>query len=724
MEIIRHEVRDFDEIDKFHFNFIKVSKTYHCNNIWTFDIETSNGYLKDGYYQQYGDWVTKETSRCSLMYVWQSAVEIEGKIHVFYGRTYNDLKFFIDRMTTAGRYYALTSTPICYNLYSKDILKIKQNTVMHAYIHNLGFEFQHFRNVYNKQFNGHVFARTMRSPMYAYINNLRCKLMFHDTLVLTQKSLENWGKDAKLEVQKLKEPSGFYEPIRTPDSPLSDEMMEYITNDVVTMVYGIFKYREKWHSLQNIPLTQTGEVRRTCKTKIGEANTGWAAHCKQITSEYTDEFVHYLEAGFYGGWTHANAIYADQIIYDVHCYDFASSYPAVMCRKPFPIGNPIEIQPDEVEKYRKDGYATLCTYRFEGLVSSKHNTFLSYSRAVDISENVDRDNGRISYAEYAEFVLTDLDYDITAQAYTWDSVTVTKCYAMKYGRLPKEFVTTILDYFQHKTKLKGNAEMESLYNESKQFINSIYGDAVKKLICDQISFGNDGWGSDMGILEEPGEKEVFYTMYQIGVWVTAWARYNLWQGILALDDYVVYCDTDSIKGVFGPQQDKWFEDYNATVIAENKQAALDLGFDPALFEAYTPKGKKKILGIFEREDDCIEFKTLGAKRYCSKSEDGDIHITVAGLPKVAGHELIHSVTDFNNELYWSADVSHKNTHYYIDDQPEHQMWLDENGNTYESSDKFGIVITPTSFNMAMAEEYAIFLEVLNGDRAIQREYGV
>lgn len=35
--------------------------------------------------------------------------------------------------------------------------------------------------------------------------------------------------------------------------------------------------------------------------------------------------------------------------------------------------------------------------------------------------------------------------------------------------------------------------------------------------------------------------------FQFGVWVTAYARRNLWQGILALDYNVVYCDTDSIK---------------------------------------------------------------------------------------------------------------------------------------------------------------------------------
>lgn len=724
MEIVRHEINDFSELDNLIFSFNKVNKTLHCNNIVTMDIETSNGYLKDGKYQKYGEWVDKTTKRCSLMYIWQVAVECE-KIHVFFGRTYEDFKRFIDRLTTAARYYALTRTPLSLRLYDLDILKTRQTTVIHAYIHNLGFEFQHFRNAYNDKFAGHVFARSLRKPMYAYINNNRCKFMLHDTLSLTQKSLDAWGKDAKLAVQKIKEPEGFYDPIRTPETKLSDDMLDYCTNDVVTMVYGMQQYREKWGSLQNIPLTQTGEVRRKCKEKIGEVNTEWAEHCKEITANYDDDFVHYLEAGFYGGWTHSNAMYTDKVLHDIHCYDFASSYPAVMCRKLFPIGKPFEIDPSDIEIMQAKGYATLATYSFDNLQCIKNNTYLSYSRAIEISdkEDVEIDNGRVYYAKFAEYVLTDLDFEIVKQDYSFDNLKIRKVYAMKYGRLPKEFVTTILEYFQYKTKLKGNEEMESLYNESKQFINSIYGDAVKKLICDNIEFKSDGWNSELGILEDPGKNEVFYTMYQIGVWVTAWARFNLWCGILALDDYIAYCDTDSIKGIFTEEQDRWFEEFNEQIIEENKKAAEELGIDPALFEAYTPKGNKKILGVFEREDDYVKFKTLGAKRYCCETKDGKIHVTVAGLPHSAAPELIHKVEDFCDELHWDPNISHKNTHYYLDEQPDGQVWLDEFGNEFISDDKYGIVISPTSFDMSMSDEYIIFLECLDGDRGIQREYG-
>ena len=56
----------------------------------------------------------------------------------------------------------------------------------------------------------------------------------------------------------------------------------------------------------------------------------------------------------------------------------------------------------------------------------------------------------------------------------------------------------------------------------------------------------------------------------------------------------------------------------------------------------TPKGKEKPLGIFDREKDWSEFKTLGAKRYCYRERpkkdkndayggDGLLHLTVSVL---------------------------------------------------------------------------------------------
>ena len=46
-----------------------------------------------------------------------------------------------------------------------------------------------------------------------------------------------------------------------------------------------------------------------------------------------------LVQAYAGGYTHANIINSNQLIKgDIHCYDFASSYPYVMLSEKFPMG--------------------------------------------------------------------------------------------------------------------------------------------------------------------------------------------------------------------------------------------------------------------------------------------------------------------------------------------------------------------------------------------------
>ena len=45
---------------------------------------------------------------------------------------------------------------------------------------------------------------------------------------------------------------------------------------------------------------------------------------------------------------------------------------------------------------------------------------------------------------------------------------------------------------------------------------------------------------------EKEEKQGFLS-FSYGVWVTAWARFNLLTNLVKLDKYVIYADTDSLK---------------------------------------------------------------------------------------------------------------------------------------------------------------------------------
>lgn len=114
--------------------------------------------------------------------------------------------------------------------------------------------------------------------------------------------------------------------------------------------------------------------------------------------------------------------------------------------------------------------------------------------------------------------------------------------------------------------------------------------------------------------------------FQWGVWTTAWARYRLKEGINIVGDNYVYSDTDSVKYIKTENDDidKKFKDYNEQRIKDsirNKAFATD------------PSGKTHYMGVFEFEEMYTEFKTLGAKKYVYRTQDGKLHATIAGVNK-------------------------------------------------------------------------------------------
>ena len=283
-------------------------------------------------------------------------------------------------------------------------------------------------------------------------------------------------------------------------------------------------------------------------------------------------------------------------------------------------------------------------------------------------------------------------------------------------------IKVILDYYKYKTSLKNVDGMESLYNESKQFINSIYGCAVTKLIVDEIIYNKTGWDKDsaneytFNKAIEQILKKAQWTTYQIGCWITAWARHNLWDAIYAMDKKVVYCDTDSVKGMFTDDDMKWFDAYNESIWKLCEEVAKERHLDIELFRPKTKDGATKEIGFFDREDDCVEFKTLGAKRYCYKVWDADknkyvVKTTIAGLPKKAGPEKVKSVNDFVDGLKWDPQSSHKLSSTYNDNQGTVE-WIDRDGNHYISKDKYGLCLTPEEFRLEVDSDYKTLIGIL------------
>lgn len=728
---------NYDDIYNIHFEYVKGKyNSYRCNTIITFDTETSSGSIFDGVAHGFNPdlYVSDETYRknfdegekVSCLYLWQCAIDNGDTIYVFLGRDLDSYLDFTLKLTEEVRRQAFFGFKSANRFNENSIArKHKQSVSMLIYIHNLGYEYQFLRNLFNDDFSNakasNVFARSVRKPMKAAFNLNRVRVEYRDTLVLTQKSLSAWCKDEDLEVKKLEEPGDFYLSIRTPITPLSDEVLKYSVNDVVCMIYGLIKYKNKYSDLYNIPLTQTGTVRRRLYKEVCKANKDWSLQQYCITQNYTFDFFKKLTRLFAGGWTHANRYAVNKKI-NCKCFDFASSYPFVMSTGRFPVTDFVECDVDEFEVLSTQDLDTT-KYRWFALIkvinpiSKLQNTYWSSSKCENELKHAYIDNGRVLAADEMIIYATDYDWDTFTKAYNFDSIEVLELYKAEADYLPYEMINLILTMYNYKTTLKGVENAESKYKESKEFINSLYGCLVTKIVTDPVMFTNGDWlktDYDVKVFSETlsHEKvEKTFGSYQIGIWVTAIARYNLWRFITKFDKRIAYCDTDSFKGDFTDEDLAFVDEYNKYVEELENKVALHYGFDPALYAPKNPKGKVCRLGIADREHDCI-LKTLGAKRYCVEEND-NLYMTVAGLPKSSVSKL-KSLDDFNNNTFWNVKESGKKCSYYNDNQSE-CVWVDENGKVYKNTDKYGIAIIPTSFNMSMSDEFRMLVELMSGN---------
>ena len=169
--------------------------------------------------------------------------------------------------------------------------------------------------------------------------------------------------------------------------------------------------------------------------------------------------------------------------------------------------------------------------------------------------------------------------------------------------------------------------------------NSLYGMSVTNNIKDNVIYDNEsGWkevpleNEEIIKMLEKEEKQGFLS-FSYGVWVTAWARFNLLTNLVKLDKYVIYADTDSLK-IHGNYDEKIIENYNKKVEQKIKKVSEELKIDINKFAPCDKKGKPHLLGVFDNDGNYDKFITQGAKKYAYiDSKDKEIHITVSGVPK-------------------------------------------------------------------------------------------
>lgn len=671
---------------------IKTNKKIEYYNIpCSFDIETSSFFRSTG---------NSEQEKTAIMYEWTFG--INGAVII--GRTWKDFFTLLHRVI--------------------DFLELRIDCRLCVYVHNLSYEFQFIRKWLEWE---KVFSISDRKPIYALTTT---GLEFRCSYLLSGYSLAKLGDE--LQNYNVKKLSGAldYELIRHTETPLTDMELAYCVNDVKVVMAYVMECIERDGDISRIPLTKTGYVRNYCREQCFYEK-GVKKNKSFKRKRYLDimkglrltpEEYKQLKRAFQGGFTHANPFYSGKVETDVDSYDFTSSYPAVMLSEMFPMSSSEVIEITSKEEFEKNLklYCCLFDVEFEGLQSELwFENYLSVSRCWNVNGAI-VNNGRVVSAKFLRTTLTEQDFAIMKKFYKWDKIRIGKFRRYRKGYLPTDFVKAILSLYQDKTTLKGVEGKEIEYLKSKEMLNSCYGMAVTDIVRDECIY-TDHWLSKEEKPPVDFEKEIEkynnnqsrFLFYPWGVWVTAYARRNLFTGILEFGEDYVYSDTDSIKGLNAGNHQDYINKYNDTIRKQLYRAMDFHNLPRESIEPKTIKGEKKCLGVWDYEGRYTRFKTLGAKRYMVE-QDGKINITVSGLnKKVCVPYLVKTYGDkvfdkFNDSLYIPPEYTGKNTHTYID-EPRIGKVTDYLGKTESYNELSGVHLMQSDYSLSISREYADYI---------------
>ena len=661
----------------------KKKPKYIAYTFATFDIETTT--IDDGTDTPYG-----------FMYHWQ--MDVGG--YVVTGRRWEEWVHFMLRLAR--------------------LFKTDETRHLVVYVHNLAFEFQFIRDFLNQYFGGFsIFASQRRKPIYVTTGN---GIQYRCSYKLTNMSLEKAVQN-ELGVVHCKAAGDLdYRVTRTADTPLTDTEFGYCVSDVISL-YELIERRliNEHDNLESIPMTSTGYVRRDCRNSCRKDEDYREEFLKQEMTESV--YMLLMEAGR-GGNTHANRYMSGRIWHNVDSFDVASSYPAQMFLRKYPI---TKFTPyGEIESMTEldsllSEYACLFRVIFTGLEVRDNigMPYIAISKATAHSKHLTLDNGRVLSVinredrakdrGYIALTLTDVDFKIIKAQYTWDDMSISDFHIATYGYLPEALLSQVMAYFNAKTELKdkikeaeerGNGEeaanLAYLYAKSKNRLNGIFGMCYTNPVHNVISINEEGeWIEDTPDIAEALKKywksRNSFLVYAWGVWITAWARMHLEDLFNALgQDKVIYGDTDSGKAI----------DVDINKINALNAKIMALADKRGAYCDYN--GTRYYMGVYEHENKqpITRFKTLGAKKYVYEDEKG-LHVTISGVSKKMGAKELGSIDNFVPGFIFKEAGGV--TIYYNDaEQGIDQITVD--GCTMTTASNIGMV--DSTYEIGITSEYA------------------
>ena len=626
----------------------------------------------------------------TTMYVWQMAVGDSTVI----GRTWEEFLQSLHKLIK--------------------ILDLSEDRKLILWVHNLSYEWSFIKRIFEWD---KVFAVEKRKVVTALYRGVE----FRDSFILTNRKLEILAKDYQVGIEKLTEVFNYSLPMSS-SADLKICQLAYCINDVQILrrFFEVYIKREFLQHGKKIPLTSTGVVREEMKRRFRKQpkrdKEKWK---RKIFRGYPKENEYKLVMRwlYRGGYVHANSIYSGELLSVENGYkpsgsqDFKSSYPAEILHRKYPFRF---VKRDKAFFYRirKDRkwmnenafYGTFTFYRLRNRTS---HTLESSHKVVQHIE-MKLDNGRVSSAKKMTVCLTEQDWLLYTKFYTWDLCICAGLRVASKEDLPNWFKDLTLEYFYKKETLPKEAVQ---YMLAKMQLNSLYGMCCTGLYDTELI-----WENEEGDFREENKGKTYEDLISnqiltpwIGIWITAYARYNICSTMMKLGSYSAYYgDTDSIKYRGIIENEYVFRDYNNRMKRINEKMYVG-EYDRKVFAK---------LGMFDYEGKSYRFMSNGCKRYIHDDLVYDKKtgkyklkqvVTIAGLPKgrlqeKARKEDADIYELFTDDMVLSEIDSGKLTSKYVD-EGFHVTYTDWQGNVVTQEEKSCVTLVPIEFTMSITDEY-------------------
>lgn len=603
-----------------------------------------------------------------------------------------------------------------------------------CYIHNMSFDFAFIKKMFKFE---EIFVMDLNKPLYALTEY---GLEFRCSYLLSGKSLADIGKNLnKYHISKMVGDLD-YDLCRTKETVLTKKEIGYCIHDVRVGMAFIQEKLENGEHIATIPYTKTGYVRGYVRKKCYSKKyySSFNKYIGKLT--ITDEEYDICKRAFMGGFTHANAYWVNETISgEIGSFDFTSSYPAVMLSEKFPAGKGKKVTIKNKEEFFYYIKNKCCifdiVFKYLKLKSNVPDAPISESKIWDCDKSgMIVDNGRIRYCKFCKMSVTNVDFIVFSKYYDFE-FKVVDMWVYNRDYLPKPIIECVLDFYKAKTELKGLEDDESKkeYALKKEMLNSLYGMIVMDIVRLVYNFDNET--GEFTALEGDKEEQINHynegrnrtTYYPQGLFITAYARRNLFLGIYEFGNDYIYSDTDSIKAINYKDHLSWIDKYNENITKKIESCLVYRGFPRDAARPKNIKGKEKQLGVwdFENSDNLYtKFKTLGAKRYIveqlNEDNEKDIFCTVAGISKKSIKKYLKNTGDpfgnFKNGLSIDPEDTGKNTHYYFTDSWENDV-IDYTGKKHHVKTDCGIYLENAPWKLSLSEDYS---KLLNEIEAIKR----